>query len=244
MIIRMDTPRRATGDPTVCARRGCENPVTQPPGGRPPRRYCSDACRSAERRSRASAGPAEIVCLSVVQEEGEAGPVAELLALSARLAQIADAVDGSLVDAEVDAVSARVASVEAVAAEHLAERHAADERQAGLAAEEAAEVAEDLRDEALAEAAALATRVLETEVRAAAEVAHVRTLLDAERNARVAAQSEADALTGQRDRLVAQLAAQADRDAGLVSRLRRAPSRGRPGHRRGPAGSPDGGPSG
>jgi len=212
MIIRMDTPRPATGDPTVCARLGCENPVTQQPGGRPPRRYCSDACRSAARRLRSGAGPAQIVSLSVVPEEAGEGPVAELLALSARLAQIADDVDGSLVDAEVDAVSARVATVEAVAAEHLAERHAADDRQAGLAAEEAAEVAEERRDRALAEAAALATRVHD--------------------------------LTGQCDRLVAHLAANADREAGLVSRLRRAPSRGRPDHRRGPAGSPDGGPSG
>jgi hypothetical protein len=268
MIVKMDRPRGATGAPTVCMRQGCENPLTQTPGGGPPRRYCSDACRSADRRerqSRADADPAEIVPLSVVQEQGEASAVVELRALSARLAQLADAVDATLVDAEVDAVAARVASVEAVAAEHVAERHAADERQAGLAAEEAAEVAEDLasaaqreRDQAIAEATALAARALEAEERASAEVERLRTLLeaattdaevrigqaladaaerveranaradqvradadariDAERTARVAAQSLADAMAGERDRLMVQ----ADRDAASLAALARA----------------------
>jgi hypothetical protein len=209
-----------------------------------------------------------MVPLSLVQEVGEASPVAELRALSARLAELADAVDTALVDAEVDTVAARVASVEAVTAEHVAERHAADERQAGMAAEEAAELAEELasaagreRDQAVAEGAALAARALEIEARAAAEVERLRILLeeatvdaqvrigqvltgaaerveranaqagrvradadarvDAERTARVAAQSLADVLTGERDRLMAQLAAQADRDAASLAALAR-----------------------
>lgn len=66
----------------------------------------------------------------MIQGRGEEGPLAELQALTARLAEVADAVETALVDAEVDAVAARIASVEAVAAEHLAERHASDERHA------------------------------------------------------------------------------------------------------------------
>jgi hypothetical protein len=229
MIVKMDRPRGASGAPTVCARQGCENPVLPPPGGGPRRRYCSDGCRSADRRerhSRADADPGGIVPFSVVQEEGEAGPVAELRALSARLAQLADAVDSALVDAEVDAVAARVASLEAVAAEHVAERQAADERQAGLAAEEAAEVAEDLasaasrdRDAALADAA---ERVKRADAQAAQVRADADARIAAEHSARVAAQSHADALAGERDRLAAQLAAQADRDAASLAALARA----------------------
>jgi len=253
MIERMDRPSGASGGPTVCARRGCENLLSESSGGGRPRRYCSHACRSADRRSRFAVDPEEAPTLSVVQDPGEAGPVVELRALTARLAELADAVDTALVEAEVDAVAARVASVEAVADEQLAERQAAEEHRAGLAAEEAAEVAEDLasvperdRDRAISDAAALAARALETEARAAAELARVGTLLevstldaqvrirqaladaaerveranaqaaqvradadariDAERSARVAAQGHVDAVTGERDRLVAQLA--------------------------------------
>lgn len=142
----MDTPPRATDAPTVCASQGCDKALTQPEGGGPGRRYCSESCRSADRRRRPGRGGAKvvgIVPLSVVQEDGGASLVAELRALSARLAELAHAVDSVLVEAEVDAVAARVASVEATAAEHVAERQAAEDRHAGLAAEEAAEVAED-----------------------------------------------------------------------------------------------------
>lgn len=257
MIVTMDRPSGASEAPTLCARTGCDNLLSPRRGGGTPRRYCSDACRSAdrrERRTRADADSGEVLTLSLVQGRGDVEPVAELRALTARLAELADAVDTALADAEIDAVAARVASVEALAAEHVAERHAADERHAGLAAEEAAEVAEDLantagrdRDRAVAEATALAARALETEARAAAELDRVGTLLeastrdaqvrirqaladaaerveranaqaaqvradadariDAEHSARVAAQGHVDAVTGERDRLVAQLAA-------------------------------------
>ena len=257
MIVKMDRPSGASEAPTVCARAGCDHLLSPRRGGGTPRRYCSDACRSAdrrERRTRSDADSGEVLTLSLVQGRGDVEPVAELRALTARLAELADAVDTALADAEIDAVAARVASVEALAAEHLAERHAADERHAGLAAEEAAEVAEDIanaagrdRDRAVAEATALAARALETEARAAAELDRVGTLLeastrdaqvrirqaladaaerveranaqaaqvradadariDAEHSARVAAQGHVDAVTGERDRLVAQLAA-------------------------------------
>ena len=268
MIVGMDRSSGASGAPNVCARPGCGNLLGKAPRGGTSRRYCSDACRSADRRSHFG-DPAEVLTLSVVHSPGEAGPVAELRALTARLAELADAVDTALVEAEVDAVAARVASVEAVAAEQLAERHAADEHRAGLAAEEAAEVAEDMasaagqdRDRAIAEAAALAARALETEARVAAELERVGTLLeastqeaqvrirqalaeaaesveranaqaaqvrvdadariDAERSARVAAQGHVDAVTGERDRLVAQLATLSAELAGL-RRLTAAP---------------------
>jgi hypothetical protein len=147
MMAGMDTPREAAGAPTVCASQGCENLVPQPAHGGPPRRYCSDGCRSTDRRRRSGraggGAKAGVVPLSVVHEDGGAGLVTELRALSVRLAELAHAVDAALVEAEVDAVSARVASIEAAAAEHLAERQAAEERQAGRAAEEAAEVAEE-----------------------------------------------------------------------------------------------------
>jgi hypothetical protein len=216
----MVPPREPSGAVRVCARLGCENPLTRSPGGGALRRYCSDECRSAdrrERRHRADAAAPRIVPLSVVGEEGDASPVAELRALSARLAGLAHAVESALVDAEVDAVGARIASVEAVAAGHLAERRAAEEHRAGLAAEEAAEVAEDRaseaateRDHAVAEASELAARVLEAEARSAAD-----------RSARIAAECQAEALTGERDRLVAQLAAQVERDAASVAALAR-----------------------
>ena len=265
MITRMDRPSGVSRAPHVCARRGCENLVGQPPGGGTPRRYCSDACRSAdrpERRSRVDVEETEVLPLSVVQGRGEEGPLAELQALTARLSQLADAVETALVDAEVDAVAARVASVEAVAAEHLAERHAADERHAGLAAEEAAEVAEERvsaaerdRDRAVAEAAELAARAQEAGARAAGELERIGSLLetttldaqvrirqaladaaehveranaqaaqvradadariDAEHSARVAAQGHVDAVAGERDRLVAQLAGLSAELAGL-----------------------------
>jgi hypothetical protein len=147
MMARMDTPPGAADAPTVCASQGCENLLAQPAHSGPTRRYCSDSCRSADRRRRSgrAGGSAKrgLVPLSVVHEDGGAGLVVELRSLSARLAELAHAVDSALVEAEVDAVSARVASIEATAAEHLAERQAAEERQAGLAAEEAAEVAEE-----------------------------------------------------------------------------------------------------
>jgi hypothetical protein len=191
MMARMDTPRGAAGAPTVCANQGCVNLVPQPAHGGPPRRYCSDGCRSTDRRRRSAraGGGAKtgVVPLSVVHEDGGAGLVTELRALSARLAELAHAVDSALVEAEVDAVSARVASIEATAAEHLAERQAAEERQAGLAAEEAAEVAEEraaqLAAQADQDAASIAalTRSLRTaEDRAAAltaELAALHTLI-------------------------------------------------------------------
>jgi hypothetical protein len=190
MMARMDTPRGAAGTPTVCASQGCENLVPQPTHGGPPRRYCSDGCRSADRRRRSGrAGGAKtaVVPLSVVHEDGGAGLVTELRALSARLAELAHAVDSALVEAEVDAVSARVASIEATAAEHLAERQAAEERQAGLAAEEAAEVAEErvaqLAAQADQDAASIAalTRSLraaeDREAALTAELAALRTLI-------------------------------------------------------------------
>jgi hypothetical protein len=188
IIVRMNRPSGASGAPTVCARAGCDNLLSQPGGGGAPRRYCSDECRSADRRdrhTRVDADAGEVLTLSLVQTVGDAGPVAELRVLTARLAELADAVDTALVDAEVDAVAARVASVEAVAAEHLAERQAADERHAGMAAEEAAEVAEGLagvagrdRDRAIAEATALAARAQEAEARAAEELDRVGRLLE------------------------------------------------------------------
>jgi hypothetical protein len=123
----------------------------------------------------------------VVHEDGGAGLVVELRSLSARLAELAHAVDSALVEAEVDAVSARVASIEATAAGHLAERQAAEERQAGLAAEEAAEVAEErvrqLAAQAAQDAASIAalTRSLraaeERAAAATAELAALRTLV-------------------------------------------------------------------
>ena len=166
----MVTPRERSGARTVCARQGCDNPLTRSPSGGPLRRYCSDPCRSAdrrERRSRADADASRIVPLSVVGEDDDGSPVAELRALSARLADVAHTIESALVEAEVDAVGARIASVEAVAAGQVAERHAADEQRAALAAEEAAEVAEDRvvaaiseRDHALADVAALRARAL------------------------------------------------------------------------------------
>jgi chromosome segregation ATPase len=119
----------------------------------------------------------------VVHEDGGAGLVTELRALSARLAELAHAVDSALVEAEVDAVSARVASIEATAAEHFAERQAAEERQAGLAAEEAAEVAEERAGQLAAQAdqdaasiAALTRSLRAAEDRAAALTAELATL--------------------------------------------------------------------
>jgi hypothetical protein len=107
--------------------------------------------------------------------------------------------------------------------------HAAAERHAGLAAEEAAEVAEDLataarrdRDQALAEAAALAARALEMEARANAQVAQVRAEADArieaEHTIRIAAQSLTEALIREHDRLVTQ----AERDAASLAAVARA----------------------
>jgi hypothetical protein len=191
MMRGMDTPRGAADAPTVCASQGCENLLAQPTRGGPPRRYCSESCRSADRRRRSgrAGGRARtgVVPLAVVQEDGGAGLVAELRSLSARLAELAHAVDSALVEAEVDAVSARVASIEATAAEHLAARHAAEERQAGQAAEEAAEVAEERAGQLAAQAAqdaasiaALTRSLRAAEDRAAAltaELTALRTLI-------------------------------------------------------------------
>jgi hypothetical protein len=207
----MVTPREPSGARRLCARQGCDNPLSRSPSGGPLRRYCSDQCRSADRRERRGRGDADasrIVPLSVVGEDGEGSPVAELRILSGRLAELAHSIESALVEAEVDAVGARIASVEAVAAGQVAVRHAADEQRAALAAEEAAEVAEDRtvaamfeRDQALAEVVALRARALEAEARATAELQRL------------------DALTGERDRLVAQLAAQVQRDAASVMAL-------------------------
>ncbi|HEY2706397.1 MAG TPA: hypothetical protein VGL20_22160 [Candidatus Dormibacteraeota bacterium] len=183
----MDTPQEAAGTP-VCASPGCGRALapTAEPG--PLRRYCSDTCRTADRRRRhGRAGAGGPVPLAVVQEDGGAGLVAELRALSARLAELAHAVDSALVEAEVDAVSARVASIEAAAAEHVAERQAAEERHAGQAAEEAAEVAEERAgllavqaDQDAVSIAGLARSLRAAEERAAAltsELAALRALV-------------------------------------------------------------------
>ncbi|MEA2671671.1 MAG: hypothetical protein QOG45_1891, partial [Chloroflexota bacterium] len=181
MMARMDTPRGAAGAPTVCASQGCENLLAQPTHGGPPRRYCSESCRSADRRRRSgrAGGRATtgVVPLSVVHEDGGAGLVMELRSLSARLAELAHAVDSALVEAEVDAVSARVASIEATAAEHLAARLAAEERQAGQAAEEAAEVAEEAAEVAEERAGQLAAQAAQD---AASIAALTRSLRAAE----------------------------------------------------------------
>jgi hypothetical protein len=211
MIVSMVVPREPSGAARLCARQGCENPFSRSPAGGPLRRYCSDACRTADRRERRSPGDADasrIVPLAVVGEEGDASPISELRALSARLAELAHTVESALVEAEVDAVGARIASVEAVAAGQVATRHAADEHQAAVAAEEAAEVAEERagtamleRDRAVAEVAALRARALNAEARATAELERL------------------DALTSERDGLVAQLTAQVERDAASVAAL-------------------------
>src|SRR5947209_7402059 len=128
----------------VCAREGCTNPVEQPTTGGHPRRYCSDTCRAADRRARlarervaASAPPAADL------EPSDLG--AQLVTTATTLAQLAFAVRAALVSTGADATQARVIRLEALAAERIAsaERRVAEERQARLAAEEAAIVAEE-----------------------------------------------------------------------------------------------------
>src|SRR5580704_12710933 len=144
----MEIDASATAAPTVCARQGCGNPLTQPAGGGPLRRYCSDICRSADRRARLSGRtPAPLVIAGDAATSDLGG---QLTATAAALAQLAEAVRSALTAADIEAVNARIAQAEASAAVRVseAERALAEERHARLAAEEGATVAEETAAEA------------------------------------------------------------------------------------------------
>lgn len=109
----------ASSSLSPCAREGCTNPVEQPATGGHPRRYCSDACRAADRRARLARERAATPVLSA-EETGPSDLGAQLVATATTLAQLALAVRSALVTTGADATQARLAQVEASAAERIA----------------------------------------------------------------------------------------------------------------------------
>src|SRR6195256_2581161 len=115
----MEIDAGASAAPTVCARQGCGNPLTQPAGGGPLRRYCSDVCRSADRRARLSGStPAPLV---LARDPAPPDLGGQLPATAAVLAQLAEAVRSALTAADIEAVNARIAQAEASAAVRISE---------------------------------------------------------------------------------------------------------------------------